>query len=229
MNKLFISLCAIYLVVNQPTLLAANVVQECYYAEPIEQKVDEIFFQKLILQSYDEKETFMSIEGHLRENIPFSHRFQFKYQLKDRSHAQIFAKVMQIKAQEAHRFVPVISSSQFIAPRHLGFIREIKIVNDGPKVQEHVLVDQQSSQVIFIEEWVIDSNNIEHLGSFAAINSVIEEEGKWYFAGIYFYNEKPSNFKIPNTIHMFQETYENMILFIENEDVDYYYNQLHQY
>lgn len=229
MKKLFIFLCTIYLVVNQPTLSAASVVQECYYAEPIEQKVDGNFFQKLIVQGYDENENFESIEKHLRDNIPFSHRFQFKYPLKDKSHAQIFAKVMQIKAQEAHRFVPVIGLSQFIAPRHLGFIREIKIMNDGPRVQEHVLVDHESPQVIFIEEWAIDSNNIEHPGSFAAINSVIEEEGKWYFAGTYFYNEKPSNSDIPNTIRMFQETYENMISFIESEDVDYYYSQLQKY
>lgn len=229
MKQLLFFLCAIYLIVNQPNLSAANVVQECYYAEPVEQKVDGNFFQKLIVQGYDENETFESIEKHLRDNIPFSHRFQFKYPLRDRSHAQIFAKVMQIKAQEAHRFVPVIDLSQFIAPRHLGFIREIKINNDGPRVQEHVLVDHESAQVIFIEEWVIDSDNIQYPGSFAAINSVIEEEGTWYFAGTYFYNEKPKNADIPNTIRMFQETYENMISFIENEDVDYYYNQLHSY
>lgn len=229
MKKLLFFICAMYLVVNQPTLSAANAVQECYYAEPVEQKVDGNFFQKLIVQGYDENETFESIEKHLRDNIPFSHCFQFKYPLRDRSHAQIFAKVMQIKAQEAHRFVHVIDLSQFIAPSHLGFIREIKIKNDGPRVQEHVLLDHESAQVIFIEEWVLDSNNIQHPGCFAAINSVIEEEGAWYFAGTYFYNEKPKNADIPNTIHMFQETYENMISFIENEDVDFYYNQLHSY
>ncbi len=52
---------------------------------------------------------------------------------------------MQIKAQEAHRFVPVIDLSQFVAPRHLGFIREIKIKNDGSRIQEHVLVDHLSA------------------------------------------------------------------------------------
>jgi hypothetical protein len=229
MKKALTFLCVIYLVLNQPILSAANVIQECYYAEPIEQKVDGNFFQKLIVQGYDENETFTSIEKHLRNHIPFSHRFQFKYPLKDSFHAQIFAKVLQIKAQEAHRFVPVIYSSKFVAPCHLGFIREIKIANDGPRVQEHVLVDHKPTQVIFIEEWAIDANGIEHPGSFAAINSVIEEEGHWYFAGTYFYNEKPSNSDIPNTIRMFQETYENMISFIEHEDVDYYYNLLHSY
>jgi hypothetical protein len=229
MKKLLFLLCAIYLAVNQPTLSAANIVQECYYAEPVEKKVDGNFFQKLITQGYDENETFESIEKHLRDNIPFSHRFQFKYPLKDRSQAQIFAKVLQIKAQEAHRYVPVIESSQFIAPAHLGFIREIKIENDGPKVLEHVLMDNESAQVIFIEEWVMDSNNVQYPGSFASINSVMEEEGTWYFAGTYFYNEKPKNADIPNKIRMFQETYDNMILFIENEDVDCYYSQLHPY
>ncbi|MBA3285248.1 MAG: DUF1857 family protein [Nitrosopumilus sp.] len=229
MNKLLFFLCAIYLVVNQPNLTAANVIEECYYAEPIEQKVDGNFFQKLIVKCYDENETFASIENHLRNNISFSHRFQFKYPLKNRSHAQIFAKVLQIKAQEAHHFVPVIDLSQFIAPRHLGFIREIKIKNDGLRVLEHVLLDHESAQVIFIEDWVLDSNNIRFPGSFASINSVIEEEGTWYFAGTYFYNEKPKNADIPHKIRMFQETYENMISFIENEDVDFYYNQLRSY
>jgi hypothetical protein len=89
-------------------------------------------------------------------------------------------------------------------------------------------LDHESAQVIFIEECV-DSNNIQYPGSFAAINSVIEEEGTWYFAGTYFYNEKPRNEDISNKIGMFQKTYENMISFIENEDVDFYYNQLHSY
>ena len=219
----------IYMVVNQPILSATNVAQECYYEEPLEQKVNEIFFQELILKGYDKNETFHSIERHLRDNIPFSHRFQFKYSLKNKSHAQIFAKVLQIKAQEAHRFVPVIDLSQFIDPCHLGFIREIKIKTDGPKVQEHVLLDHESAQVIFIEEWVLDSKNIQYPGSFASINSVIEDEGTWYFAGTYFYNEKPKNADIPNKIRMFQETYKNMISFIENENVDFYYNQLRSY
>ncbi len=226
MKKILFFLCAIYLVVNQPTLSATNVVQECYYAEPIDQKVDVNFFQKLIIQADDKNETFASIEKHLRDNIPFSHRFEFKYPLLDKSHAEIFAIVLQIKAQEAHRFVPVIESSQFIAPGNLGFIREIKIKNDGPRVQEHVLLDHKKARIIFIEEWVIDSNNIEHPGCFAAINSVIEEEGMWYFAGTYFYNEKKKSADIPSTIRMFQETYENMISFIENEDVESNYNQL---
>lgn len=227
MKKIFVFLCAIYLAVN-PALSLANVVHECYYAEPAEQKVEGNFFQKLIAQGYDENETFASIEKHLRDKVTFSHRFQFKYPIGDHSQAQIFAKVMQIKAQEAHRFVPVIELSQFIAPRHLGFIREIKIC-DGPTVQEHVLVDHRSPQVIFIEEWVLTPDNIQYPGSFAAINSVVEEEGTWYFAGTYFYNEKPDNAKISNTIRMFHETYENMISFIENDDVDDCYNQLHSY
>jgi len=229
MKKLLIFLYAIYLVLNQPALSAANVVRECYYAEPIEQKVDEIFFQQLILQGYDENETFVSIEKHLRDSIPFSHRFQFKYPLKDSSHAQIFAKVLQIKAQEAHRFVPVIDLSQFIAPSHLGFIRNIEIANSGPTVQEHVLVDQNSMQVIFIEEWVMDSNEVIHPGSFAAINGIIEEDGQWYFAGTYLYKDAPDASKVPAIIQMFQKTYENMISFQENEDVDQVYNQLHKY
>ncbi|MBA3239542.1 MAG: DUF1857 family protein [Parachlamydiaceae bacterium] len=136
---------------------------------------------------------------------------------------------MQIKAQEAHRFVPVITFSQFIAPSHMGFIRNIKIENNGPTVQEHVLVDQNSMQVIFIEEWVMDTNEVIHPGSFAAINSLIEEGGQRYFAGTYFYKDAPDVSKVPAIIEMFNKTYENMILFLENEDVDHIYNQLYKY
>lgn len=227
MKKLFICFYAFYFALSAPTLFALDIMSEqCAYSAPVEVAMEEDFFQKLIFKSYHEEETFGSIETVLRENIPFCHRFQFKYPLKGSVHAQIFAKVMQIKAQEAHRFVPTIASSQVIAPAHLGFIRNIKIINNGPTVQEHVLVDQNSMQVIFIEDWLMDSNGVMHPGSFAAINSIIEEEGQWYFAGTYFYQNAPQASGIFSTIQMFQKTYENMLLFIENEDVEQVFHQL---
>jgi hypothetical protein len=230
MEKLYICLYALCIVLSESTLFAVNDASEqCYYSAPLEHAVDEDFFQKLILLGCDEEETFASIETYLRENIPFSHRFQFKYPLKDSIQAQTFAKVMQIKAQEAHRFVPVIAYSQFIATSHLGFIRNIKIANNGPTVQEHVLVDQNSMQVIFIEEWVMDLNGMMHPGSFAAINSIIEEEGRWYFVGTYFYKDAHHVSEVPAIIQMFQKTYENMILFLENEDIDLVFDQLCRY
>ncbi len=201
----FVALCFV------PAQLAANTTSEqCYYFEPLEFAVDENFFQKLILRSCEEEETFASIESYLRNNIPFCYRFQFKYPLKDSVYANTFAKILQIKAQEAHRFVPVIIFSQFIAPSHLGFIRNIKIAGSGPTVQEHVLVDQNSMQVIFIEEWVMDSDEVIHPGGFAAINSIIEEEGQWYFVGTYLYEEAPQASEVSATIQMFQKTYENI-------------------
>lgn len=230
MKKLLVFLYALCFVCSEPAELAANNTSEqCYYLEPLEFAVDEYFFQNLILQSYNEEETFASIESYLRSNIPFCHRFQFKYPLADSVQVNTFAKIMQIKAQEAHRFVPVIALSRFIAPSHLGFIRNIKIVNNGPIVQEHVLVDQNSRQVIFIEEWVMDSNETVHPGCFVAINSIIEEEGQWYFAGTYFYKDAPEPSEVPAIIQMFQKTYENMISFLENEDVDQVYNQISKY
>lgn len=230
MKKLFFYLYALSLLVSGPEeLRATNISEQCYYSEPLDFSVDEFFFQKLILQGSSEEETFASIESHLRSNIPFCHSFQFKYPLKDSAQADTFAKIMQIKAQEAHRFVPIITLSEFISPSHLGFIRHIKIANNGPTVQEHVLVDQSSMQVIFIEEWVMDANEVKHPGSFAAINSVVEEEGQWYFAGTYFYNGATHASEVPAIIEMFQKTYENMISFLENEDVDQVYNQLSEY
>lgn len=58
MKKIFIFLCAVYLVVNQTTLSAGNIVQECYYVEPIEQRVDEIFFKSLFCNHRDTESEF---------------------------------------------------------------------------------------------------------------------------------------------------------------------------
>ena len=135
-------------------------------------------------------------------------------------------KVLQIKAQEAHRFVPVISLSEFIAPSHLGFIRKITIEGNGPTIQEHVLVDRDKHQVLFIEEFVIDPSGGVHPGSFTALNQVMEENGVWYFAGTYLYPFEPQVDKIDKTSQLFLATYEAMLLFMELEDVDGIYEQL---
>lgn len=230
MKKFLFCLYALCFVLNESSVLAANSSSgQCYYLEPLEMAVDEHFFQMLTLQICNKEETFAGVESHLKDNTPFCHRFHFKYPLKDSFQANTFAKILQIKAQEAHRFVPVIAFSQFIAPSHLGFIRHIKIANGGPTVQEHVLVDQVSWQVIFIEDWVMDSSGVTHPGCFAAINSIIEEAGHWYFAGTYLYKNAPEASSVPTIIKMFRETYENMISFSEDEDVDLVYNRLHKY
>ncbi|MBA3239543.1 MAG: hypothetical protein H0T62_14540 [Parachlamydiaceae bacterium] len=80
MKKLLFCLYAFSFVLSEPTELAAtNTADRCYYAAPLEIAVDEHFFSKLILQSSNEEESFASIESYLRSNIPFCHRFQFKY------------------------------------------------------------------------------------------------------------------------------------------------------
>lgn len=203
---------------------------ECHYLMPTQQPtVDDAFFHELIVRGNDENETFQSIATYLEQAATSCHRFQFKYPLKDRDHAQIFAKVLQIKAQEAHRFVPVISFSQWISRSHLGFNRKIKIEGNGPTIQEHVLINRESNQVIFIEESVTDANGDVQLGSFAAQNGIIEEQGSWYFVGTYLYNWEPTTEKVRDIIQMFQDTYENMMHFTENEDVDFVYDHLHEY
>jgi hypothetical protein len=144
---------------------------ECRYLEPIQPVNGEDFFHELIERGNNEKETFTTIATYLAENAISCHRFQFQYPLKNKAEAQIFAKVLQIKAQEAHRFVPVIAFSQFIAPRHLGFIRKIKIDRDGPLIQEHVLVDRTFDHVIFIEEFIEDASGEVELGCFSFLPS----------------------------------------------------------
>lgn len=211
-------------------IFASNVhtSSECFYLAPVQDIPESTFLQDLISKSHNLNETFESIRNSFEENNSLYHQFQFKYPLKNQEHAQIFAKVLQIKAQEAHRFVPVIALSQFISTSHLGFIRRITIDGDGPTVQEHVLVDRSSNAVIFIEEWISTKKGIES-GCFAALNNIIEENGLWYFAGTYLYNDKPNQNEIHKRIEMFTKTYENMMIFIENENVEEAYNQLSRF
>lgn len=202
---------------------------ECNYLEPTPPVVDETFFHNFINRAKDEAETFDSMMCSFRQSAPFCHRFQFKYPLQDRVHAEVFARVLQIKAQEAHRFVPAIALSRFDSTSHLGFRRTINIVDAGPKIQEHLLVDKGSNKVIFIEETVeVESDKI-FPGCFVAVNEIVEENGFWYFAGTYLYNSKPESDKIENTVKMFQATYDNMMSFIETGKVAEVYNQLSKF
>jgi Domain of unknown function (DUF1857) len=200
----------------------------CVYKMPVQEPCENTFLKELITRGHHLNESFGSIRDSFAEKKSSYHQFQFKYPLKDREHAQVFAKVLQIKAQEAHRFVPAIALSQFISPNHLGFLREITIGGGGPTIQENVLIDRASNSVIFIEEAIKTAEGIES-GEFAAINRVIEENGQWYFAGTYLYNDNPSADKINERIDMFAKTYENMMSFIEKEDVQGIYDQLKKY
>jgi len=197
----------------------------CVYKKPVQEPCENTFLKELITRGHNLNESFDSIRDSFEQNKTSYHQFQFQYPLKGHEHAQLFAKVLQIKAQEAHRFVPAIVHSQFISPHHLGFLREITIGGGGPTIQENVLIDRASNSVIFIEESITTKEGIES-GEFAAINRVIEENGQWYFAGTYLYNDKPSQDKTDERIDMFAKTYENMMNFIEKDDVQGAYDQL---
>lgn len=205
--------------------LTINTQPNCIYRGPVQ--CDNTFLKNLIIRSQDQNESFETIHDSIEQNQSFYHQFHFKYPLKNQEHAQVFAKVLQIKAQEAHRFVPAIEFSQLISPAHLGFLREITI-GGGPTIQENVLIDQASNSVIFIEKSITTKDGVES-GEFAAINKVIEENGHWYFAGTYIYNDHPSQEKINQRINMFTKTYENMMDFIEKGSVQEIYNQLKKY
>lgn len=207
------------LAVDDPTT------SDCICLPSIEQELNHPFFPEIIDKINQPKETFKSIFCLLERNKHSCHQFQFKYPLGNERHAQIFAKILQIKAQEAHRFVPVITSCKFVSPSHLGFIRKITVKGKGSIVEEHVLIDQDSNAVIFVEE-LIETKKGVMLGCFAALNDIIEEDGQWYFVGTYLYGSKPTDNEILERKESFRETYENMLYFVENEDVDKIYNQL---
>lgn len=60
----------------------------------------------------------------------------------------------------------------------------------------------------------------------AAWNSVVEEEGGWFFCGMYLYPTAPDTHTIQERSNMFRETYENMLSFIEKENVDAVFSNL---
>lgn len=195
---------------------------ECQYFPPFHE-IKSSFLQELTTTITTPHETFESIQEALKNNMPNFHKFQFKYPIGNQEQGELFAKVLQIKAQEAHRFVPAIKLSEFISPCHLGFTRKIEIY-DGPLIQEHVLVDKASNAVIFVEDWI---NNETVVGNFAAINQVIEQNGTWYFAGTYVYGDSQKD--VSSKIQMFDVTHKNMMEFLKNEPVDEVHKQLKQY
>jgi hypothetical protein len=186
------------------------------------------FFQEIITRSDHPGETFQTILTFFNDRKELFHRFQFEYPLGDDKNAESFFKVMEIKAQEAHRFVPVFAGCQFLYPKHLGYLRKAQIAN-GPTIWEHTLVDKKSKSVLFIEEQEVLPNGQRIEGCFVGLNTVIEKDRQWYFSGTYLYTEKPSSEQIAQREQMFLHTYENMIAFIENGQIDSIYDQLHPY
>lgn len=190
----------------------------------IDSKNLELFFKDLITLSHDVRQNFDSLYNLFIDNLICGTAFHFKYTLPDVERAHIFSKVLKIKAEQAHRFVTVIEASEYVSKAHLGFIRKIKIY-DGPVVQEHVLMDSKSNAVIFIEEWE-EKDNARSDGKFAALNNIIEENGIWYFIGIYLYYDDPLLHEVENRKVMFKRTYENMLEFSKTNDVGRIYEQL---
>lgn len=204
----------------------------CIYVAPEKFNMPDLFFDFARL-GHNENETFESLRVRFQSLWPHSHRFHFKYPLKDKEQALIFSKILHIKAQQAHRFVSLIANCQFIAPSHLGFMRTITVKEKDyllqekdVHIQEHVLVDAQTHAVMFIEDWITLSMDEVMAGHFAALNEVVEEEGQWYFAGTYLYDFVSD---VEQSKQMFDQTYESMLLFQENEDVEAIYQQLSDY
>jgi hypothetical protein len=212
---------------------SSEAVQEsCIFVEAQKYNIPDLFFD-FARMAQDETETFESLHSIFKWMMPHCCYFQFKYPLKDEQQAKDFVKVLKIKAQQAHRFVPVISSCEFIAPSHLGFTRKI-IVKEKDyllqerdvRIQEHIVINADSNAILFIEEWIALSTGEIMAGHFAAINDVIEEEGQWYFTGTYLYDFVKD---VEQSKQMFDATYRNMVTFLENEDVEVVYQSLAKY
>lgn len=214
--------------VHASTEMHSKTQGECIMQTPQYAPINDKFFSEIITKSKNKTETFDSILNFFEQNKNSYYLFTFNYPLANKEQADVFKKVLAIKAQQAHRFVPVIEHSQFIEPSHLGFIRQIQI-KDGPLVQERILINQNPTQVIFISEWANMHGQLLP-DNFVAINEVIEKDGQWYFSGSYLYGTNPTESASEESmVEMFKTTDENMLKFIKNEDVEAIYNQLHPY
>jgi hypothetical protein len=205
--------------------LAASMHSECTYLEPEQTTQSGSFFQQLIDRSNRRAETFQTVLAFFNHGKTSVHRFNFEYPIGD---AESFFRVLEIKAQEAHRFIPIFTHCQFLSPQHLGFLRKAVIAN-GPALWEHILVDKKSKSVLFIEEREVFPNGEEIAGCFAALNTVVERDGHWFFSGTYLYAQRPSSEDIQETKLVFQHTYENMIAFLKSGQIDSIYDQLQEY
>ena len=115
---------------------------------------------------------------------------------------------------------------QYLSPHII--LRKALIAN-GPMIFEHTLVDKESKSILFIEENEVLPNGERIEGSFAALNTIAEENGQWYFSGTYLYPDSFTAQEVAQNEQMFLQTYENMIAFIKNRQVDLIHGQLFKY
>lgn len=199
--------------------------EPCTFLEPLTPIEENPFFQEMAIRSQKSSETFRSLFTYFKEHEKNCYRYQFKYPLKDEAGARLFAKTLSIQAQIAHRFLPGISFCQFLAPSHLGFTRKITTA-EGITSKEYVVLDSTAERILIAEEFSILPNGDIATAAAASFIRIIKEEGLWYFAGTYLYKNKPSQEKINEAISQFKTTYENMVFFIEKEDVNAIHSQL---
>lgn len=195
------------------------------YIEPTQNVLGIDFFQGLIQESDRDDATFGAVLDEFNQHTPSFYRIQFKYPIKTEQ-VQKFIEALQIKSQQAHRFIPRMKKAEFIETRPLGFIRRLDLDGNGFTVQDRILVDNGLPRILFIQEWFIDSEGNKRPGNFAAVNAVIQENGCWYFFGEYLYAMEPPEEAVNGMMETFWETYQNMLLFIRNEDVDEIFQSL---
>jgi hypothetical protein len=200
----------------------------CFYVPPTQISFGDVFFATLRALGQLPGQNFENIKEFFGENVQSHNTFQFKFPLKDTQQAEYFIKTMWIKTQQAHRFVPVFTDCRYKERTHLGFIREVDIL-DGPTIREHVVVDPNSPAVIFIEESQELPNGVVIPGGFAALNSVIQEDGYWYFACTYVYSQAPQDQVVEERKEMFRETHRRMLSFIESGETETVYQELMQF
>jgi hypothetical protein len=187
------------------------------------------YFNAFLTESKNKKNTFEIIYKKFEVlSGSCQNAFKFDHEIEDEKMGQEFWKVLEIKAQQPNRFVEQIQSSTFEGSCHLGFTRKITIkMTDNPVITENVLIQKNGNgeiKALFIQ----DDDNEDF---FACLNHVYQNSGKWHFGGIYLYGRITGTHEGASKVKegMFKRTFEAMLKFAKEDNVNKIYESLEKY
>jgi hypothetical protein len=180
------------------------------------QQVPNSVFKELVSLAKMPSSNFESVSAKFAElQQQCSNRFDYNFPIQDGKKGELFSKVVEIKGQQAHRFVDEIKDCQFVNKNTDGYTRKIEInVPELPTFEERLFIKKQANGEITI---IFVQNHDEDF--FACLNHVHQDGGKWYWSGSYLYGELSNSAEVEskNKQQMFDSTYANMLKFLDDK------------
>jgi len=172
-------------------------------------------FDDVIQFSKSNKANFKTISEKFNKlQQDHKNKFSYDFTIEDDKKGSLFHKVVEIKAQQAYRFVDAIKDCKFVNQETDGFTRKITIkVPSEPEFQERLFIDKKDGE---IKVYFVQNDDKD---TFACFNHVYRNERKWHWAGVYLYgqlNDTLENEK-QNKKNMFDSTFANMMKLLEDE------------